>query len=119
MGCDFYTYYVLCIEYKKGNEVKLERMEIADTRERHYFYGSCERDEDFEELNDYWERYERFKREQVENELVNYPTREIYKNKKWLCLESSKEKYMNLCKKFGIPHNDVISIWKQGDFHFR
>ena len=120
MGCDFYTYYVLCIEYKKGNENKVKKEEIQDTRERCYFLESCPGyDEDFEQLNDYYERYEQFKRDQVENELKNYPRRVIFKDSKWLCLESSKEKYINTCKKFNIPIKDVISIWKEGSFHFR
>ncbi len=120
MGCDFYTYYVLCIEYKKGNEYKVKKEEIEGPRERHYFWGSClDYDEDFEDKNDYYERYEKFKRDQVENELKNYPRKVIFKDSKWLCLESSKEKYMNLCKKYNIPQNDVISIWKEAGFHFR
>jgi len=120
MGCDFYTYYVLFIEYKKGKEVKLESQEIDGTRERHYFLGSCpDYDEDFENLNDYYDRYEQFKRDQAENELKNYPKKIIFKGGKWLCLESSKEKYMNLCKKYNIPQNVVISIWKEGSYHFR
>jgi hypothetical protein len=119
MGCDFYTYYVVRIEYKKGDEVKVESKEIEDTRERHYFWEIGGRDEDFEELNDYYDRCELQHRRQVEEALRNLPKKEIFKDGKWLCIESSKEKYMNLCRKYGINEKDIVSIWKEGDFHYR
>jgi hypothetical protein len=120
MGCDFYTYYVVRIEYKKGDEVKVKSEEIEDTRERHYFWEiGGRRDEDFEELNDYYERLHCQKQQQVEEALRDYPKKEIFKNGRWLCIESSREKYINLYKKYGIAEKDVISIWKEGDFHYR
>lgn len=120
MGCDFYTYYVVRIQYKKGDEVKIESQEIDDTRERHYFWEfGGRRDEDFEELNDYYERLHIQKQQQVDDALRDYPKKEIFKDNKWLCIGSSKEKYINICKNYGIGEKDIISIWKEGDFHFR
>jgi len=119
MGCDFYTYYVVRIEYKKGDEVKVKSEEIEDTRERHYFWEIDGRDEDFEELNDYYERCDLQRRRQVSDALRDYPKKEIFKNGKWLCLESSKEKYINMCKKYGITEKDLVAISKEGDYHYR
>jgi hypothetical protein len=119
MGCDFYTYYVVRIEYKKGDEIKVESEDIQDTVERHYFWALDGRDEDFEELNDYYERCHLERQRQVDSELAHYPKKDIFKNGKWLCIESSKEKYLNICKSRNIPERDVISIWKEGDFHYR
>jgi hypothetical protein len=120
MGCDFYTYYVVRIEYKKGDEVKVKSKEIEDTRERHYFWEIGGRmDEDFEELNDYYERCALQQRQQVDEALRDYPKRAIFKDGKWLCIESSRNKYINMCKEYGIAEKDVIGIWKEGDFHYR
>lgn len=119
MGCDFYTYYVVRVEYKKGDEIKVESEEIVGTRERHYFWEIDGRDEDFEELNDYYERRHRERERQLDDELSQYPRKDIYKNGKWLCVVSSKEKYISICKKMEINEKDIISIWKEGDFHYR
>ena len=53
MGCDFYTYYILCIEYKKDGKSVVHKEVLEDTRERHYFNYEPERDEDFEEDQEY------------------------------------------------------------------
>jgi hypothetical protein len=119
MGCDFYTYYVVRIEYKKGDEIEVESEKIEDTRERHYFWEIEGRDPDFEELNDYYERRHREREKQIDNELSHYPKKDIYKNGKWLCIESSKGKYIKICKNLDIAEKDVIGIWKEGDFHYR
>ena len=119
MGCDFYTYYVIRIEYKKDDKIEVKSQEIEKTRESHYFWETNGRDEDFEELNDYYERRRSERKRQVDNELSNYPRKDIYKNGKWLCIESSKENYIKICNELEINENDVISIWKIGDFHYR
>lgn len=77
MGCDFYTYYVVRIEYKKGEETKVKSEEIEDTRERHYFWASDKRDEDFEELNDYYDRCELQHQQQVKEMLREYPKKSL------------------------------------------
>jgi hypothetical protein len=110
---------MLRIEYKKGDEVKVKSEEIMDTRERHYFWEGEGRDEDFEELNDYYERCHLERKRQVDDALRDYPKKDMYKNDKWLCVESSKEKYINLCKKYGIAEKDLVAIWKEGDYHYR
>lgn len=119
MGCDFYTYYVVRIEYKDGDKTEVKSQEIESTRERHYFWEIDGRDEDFEELNDYYKRYSSQRERQIENELSQYPRKDIYKDGKWLCIESSKEKYIKYCNGMEIPEEAVISIWKEGDFHYR
>ena len=119
MGCDFYTYYEVCIEYKKGNKTKIKKEILEDTRNRHYFWEIRERDEDFEELNDYYNRCNMERQRQVDDELSRYEKKIIYKDGKWLCIESSKEKYINMYKKYDISEENIISIWKKGGFHFR
>jgi len=119
MGCDFYTYYVVRIQYKSGDEVKIKTKEIEETRQRHYFWEIEERDSDFEELNDYYDRCHLERKRQVDNELSQYPRKDIYKNGNWLCIASSKEKYQNMCKKLGITESNIIGIWKEGDYHYR
>lgn len=80
MGCDFYTYYVVRIEYKNGDKTEIESEEIEDTRKRHYFREIPERDEDFEELNDYYDRCRKHREIQVENELAQYERKDITDN---------------------------------------
>jgi FMN phosphatase YigB (HAD superfamily) len=119
MGCDFYTYYVVRVEYKDGDKTEVKSQEIESTRERHYFWEIDDRDEDFEEYNDYYIRRGQERERQIENEISQYPRKDIYKDGKWLCVESSKEKYISICKKMEINEKDIISIWKEGDFHYR
>ena len=119
MGCDFYTYYVVRIEYKDGYNVITKSDIVESTRQRHYYWEMDERDEDFEEWTDYVERSCIHKQTQIDTELKRYKKVDIYKNKQWLCLVSAVEKYKNLCKELNINENDVISIWKEGGFHCR
>jgi hypothetical protein len=107
------------IEYKNGDKTEIKSEEIENTRQRHYFWEIDNRDEDFEELDDYYERCHIEHQRQIDNELSQYLRKVIYKDGKWLCIESSREKYINMCKLFKIDENDVIGIWKEGDFHFR
>lgn len=119
MGCDFYTYYALRIEYKKGDEVKVKSEMIGETLERHYFWEIERRDEDFEELNDYYERCHIEKQQQIDVAMQKYETKFIFRNKTWLCTESAREKYINICKNYDISESDIISISKEGDFKYR
>lgn len=120
MGCDFYTYYVVRIEYKNGDKIEVKSEEIEGTRESHYFWEIKRYwSEDFEELNDYHIRCSKERQRQIDNELRKYPRMDIYKDGQWLCIDSSKEKYIKYCKEMEINETDVISIWKEGDFHYR
>ena len=118
MGCDFYTYYVVRIEYKKCDKTEVKSVMIQNTRQRHYFWEMNARDEDFEELDDYYERWHIEKQRQVDNELSQYSRKDIYRDGKWLCIERAREKYINMYK-LEIDEKDVICIWKEGDFQFR
>ena len=118
MGCDFYTFYKICIEYiKDGNHEVVDHM-LDETKERHD-WNECERDEDFEELNDFFERQNEEHREQIDYLLEQYKTTHIYKDKTWLCIPSAQEKYQYILKKYGISENTVVKIWRQGDFMVR
>lgn len=119
MGCDFYTYYVVYIEYKKDGFVKVKKYEIEDSRERHYFWEDIEWDEDFESRNDYYERVNILHDKQVKEALAKYRMAHLYKEKKWLCIPEAVERYRNILSKYGITEDSVVQIWKQGDFHYR
>lgn len=120
MGCDFYTYYVVRIEYKKSDKTEIILKELSDTRERHDFWETQRYwSEDFEELNDYYARCKQERQRQIDKELSNYPRKDLYKDGKWLCIASSKEKYLKICKENEIEEVDIIAIWKEGDYHLR
>jgi hypothetical protein len=111
---------VVRIEYKNGDKTEVKTKEIEDTRESHTFWEIRRYwSEDFEEENDYYIRCSQERKRQIDNELSNYPRKDLYKDGKWLCIESSIEKYINMYKEYGIKESDIISIWKEGDFHYR
>lgn len=113
MGLDFYVFYKICVQYQKDNELKLKEHSIESTRNGGYWV-ECQREED-EELIDYYERLEEQKRDQIEYELQNYPTVDIFKNSKWLVNDTIKENYINILKKYGISEKEVVLIWKEGE----
>lgn len=119
MGCDYYTYYKICIQYRKGDTVEIEEEIDEDTRQRHYFYYEEEIDPDFEELDDYNKRRNSEYKNQIDNQLQRYVKKDIFKDNKWLCIESAKEKYLDMCKENEIPESAIIAIWKEGDYHYR
>ncbi len=98
MGCDFYTFYVIHIQYRKDGEVDTISEEIEDSRTRHYFDYWGERDEDIEELSAYHERCKEQRAQQIADALRLYVVKDIYKDGHWLCIATAKEKYLNLCK---------------------
>ena len=118
MGCDFYVYYKIYIQYKRGDKVEVVEEEEEDTRERCYWWD-CVRDRDFEELIDYHERAARQRREQIDNELRNYPKKELFKDGRWRVIESAQEYYKDIVRKHNIAENELVLVWKAGDFHLR
>ncbi len=118
MGCDFYTFYKVCIQYNKDDKHEVVEHILEETRDRHDWY-ECERDEDFEELTDFYERQHEERMEQVGRILDNYKTTVIYKDTTWQCITSAKEKYQYLLKKYGISENSVVKIWREGDYMCR
>ena len=119
MGCDYYTYYVLCIQYKKNGEIITDKEILEDTRERHYFHYDLKRDEDFEEEDEYMKRCQVYEDSQIEYTLAEYKSKEILKDGKWLCVQSAQEKYTEMCKELKINLEDIQSIWKEGGYHYR
>jgi predicted Zn-dependent peptidase len=119
MGCDFYTYYVLHIEYNKGEKTKKKEYILEDTRKRHYFYGDYSRDEDFEEYDDYIERIRKAEKEEINTALLKYKKAELFKNNHWLCIPSAQEKYKNILEELNIAESSLISIVKCGGYHLR
>jgi len=118
MGCDFYVFYKICIEYKKEDGVKVQEHRLEETRQRCDWW-ECERDRDYEELVDYHERANKQRREQIDFELSYYPRIDLFKNNKWLVIESAQEFYKNIAKKYNISENEIRSVWKEGDFMLR
>lgn len=90
MGCDFYTFYNLCIRYKRDNEVKVYKRCLEDTKRRNDWWG-VEHDEDFEELEDYRRKMEKQK-DQLDYELDKFPTVHLCVEGEWKCVASAKEK---------------------------
>ncbi len=119
MGCDFYTLYVVCIEYTKDGKRKVYKYELDDTRERHYWMD-LERDEDFEKWEDYCERQSKYHEEQITAILQrDYPRIDICKDGVWKCINSAKEKYIEMVKSKNISEDSIVNVWKEGDYWLR
>ena len=117
MGCDFYTYYKVCIKLEDGT---IKEHILWDTRERHYYFeGFPEMDEDFEEYNEYVQRRSKFYDDQIDDALRRYMKKDIYRDSKWLCVESAIPKYKNIITDLKIPEGDDMHIWKQGGAQLR
>jgi hypothetical protein len=113
MGCDYYTYYKICIQYRKGDTVEIEEKIEETTRQQHYLHFR-ERDVDFEELDEYNSKMDCHYKCQMDRYIEQYERKDIFKVNNWLCIESAKEKYLNICKECNILESDIIAIWKQG-----
>jgi hypothetical protein len=118
MGCDFYIFYKVCIQYKSGDAILLKEHVLEDTRERCEWWH-CERDKESEELIDYYERRELERMEQVDYELEEYPWVDLYADDSWYCDDEEQEKYINIAKKYDIKESAIMSIWKEGDWLIR
>ena len=119
MGCDFYTYYVLHIEYKNKENVKTEEYRLDETRDRHYFYEGAPQDEDFEDEQQYYSRIYQGRQEQIDWALSKYKTADLFSNRNWLCIPSATEKYKEILKKLEISEDSLIRIVRKGGYHMR
>jgi hypothetical protein len=100
MGCDFYTYYKICIEYKIGDETKILYDIDEESREKEYFGDG------------YDGNY-------IDSCLADYYDDDIFENNEWICEEDEKKKYVEILKAYNIEEKDVIKIWKEGDYQLR
>lgn len=115
MGCDFYTFYKLCIEYTKDRKTEIYTCDLMETKERHDWW-SVDRDEDFEEWNDYLKRCESEKQRQLESIFrLDYPRVDLCVNGEWKCISTAKHRYLERVEKANIPVDAIVNVWKEGD----
>jgi hypothetical protein len=100
MGCDFYTYYKVCIEYKNGDETKIIYDIDESTRENEYFGDGYDKN-------------------YIYSCLAWYEDEDIFENNEWVCEDDEKRGYMNILKAYNIEEKDVVKIWKEGDYQLR
>ena len=118
MGCDFYIFYKVCIQYKEGDAILLKEYVLEETKERCDWWH-CDRDKNEEELIDFYERRELEHREQIIFEMREYKRADLYMDGKWRCHDVVQEKYMNIIKQYDIKESGLISVWKEGDYKIR
>lgn len=113
---DFYTYYKICIEYNKDNKKELVIQDLLETKK----YGEwveCLRDWDNNEsLNDFYERQEEERHQQINEQLLKFPRTQLYKDGTWIQGGLNKDKYMAILKSKNISLYSLIAIWKEGDY---
>jgi hypothetical protein len=108
MGCDFYTYYVLCIKCKDG---RLIEDTLESTRERHWFYDDRKSyDSDFDDEAYDYNTYDA----QMKQALQKYPRKDLYKDNNWLCTEYALDKYRGMFPALKVREDDILEVWKQG-----
>lgn len=100
MGCDFYTYYKVCIEYKIGDETKIVYDIDESSREKEYFGDGYDSNYIYSCLADYYDD-------------------DIFENNEWFCEEDEKGVYVDILKAYNIEEKDVVKIWKEGDYQLR
>ena len=120
MGCDFYTYYIVCIEYKKGDTIEKTIHKIEESVQRHWYWeGYDSRDEDSETWDEYRARVAKIQDRQVQEALLNYIEADLYKDGEWLCFPNEVEDYMELLSEYEIDEGSLIRVWEEGDYHYR
>ena len=117
MGCDYYIFYKLCIEYIKDGKRELKEYPLEGEKEKGYWHEQ-ER-EDGESYIDFIERCEAARRDQIDEELERFPYTELFRNSEWYCDDEARDTYQGLVKMFGISEWSVQAIWKQGEFSMR
>ena len=119
MGCDFYTFYKLCIEYKKDDALVTFTFNMDETRDRNDWWH-VERDEDFEEWDAFFTRRKLEHERQIQSIFAShYPKITLCHEGIWKCIESAKEKYLAIAEEAGIPTDTIVNVWKEGDYWVR
>lgn len=116
MGCDFYTFYKVCIEYRKNETTEVYTYELFEEKERQDWW-SVERDEDFEEWNDYLKRRESERKRQIQSIFDReYPRVDLCVNGEWKCISTAKHRYLERAEKANIPVDAIVNVWKEGEY---
>lgn len=112
MDCDFYTIYTVLFKYKDGESVNQYSYAFEDTRSKHYWTYPL-RDEDFETDEEYQLRCKLMNHTQMADTLKQYPIKFLYKNDTWLCIETAKQRYLELAAEKGISPESLIDVYKE------
>jgi hypothetical protein len=118
-GSDYYTFYKLCIEYIHDDIYDLVEEILEDTKEKHNWYESDTEEEEFDDINDYYDYIEEEKRYQINTALNSYPKVDLFKHRTWICNKSEQNRCMGIIGKHKIQENSIISIWKEGDYKIK
>ncbi len=125
MGCDFYIYYELVIKYRHNRgEERIVRHALEKTYKRNDWW-ICERDEDFEEWDEYEVRRKKKRRAQLEYEVEKLPVIDLYKDGNWLCTSSAKQTYMDIIENYinrqhtRVTAENLIAITKEPAYDIR
>ncbi len=113
MGCNYYAYYKICIKFSDGT---VKEYILNDNYMKHYYHDIGYRYEDLEEDEDYINKWRTWCEKQIEEELMQYKTRNLFFEKKWLCAPTSVQKYRKILREMNLSERNINHIWKQGNF---
>jgi hypothetical protein len=113
MGYNYYAYYKICIKCSDGS---VNEYILNDIYLRHYYHDIGCRYEDLEEDEEYINKWRTWCEKQIEEELMQYKTRNLFFENEWLCAPTSVKKYRKILKVLNLSERNINHIWKQGDF---
>jgi len=104
MGCDYYTWPVVTVVYKKadGSDGLLREYEAREPR----YYMAYDPD-----LDNWYDEPERIAKD--------YGKKNLYENGIWNCTESGKMTVANLCFKYNVPIANVVKAYKSMTYEQR
>jgi hypothetical protein len=100
MQYDFTTYYKLCIDYYKNNELILKTHILENTAIYHNFNNTQNHDA------------------QIDTALQKYKYTEIYKYNNWV-FNTDMEQYQQILNKLGIESKSLVHMWMHGQALFK
>jgi hypothetical protein len=104
MGCDYYTWTVVTVVYKKadGSDGLLREFEAREPR----YYMAYDPD-----VHNWYDEPERVTKA--------YGQQIMYENKQWHCSESAKIIVGNLCFKYNVPIANLVRAYKSMTYEQR
>ena len=111
MRHDFFTFYILCIEYKDSGEFHKTYFKLEETKEGHNWSRDIYEEEDVETK-------EMLKQEQLASVLCNYKPEIVYQNDVWTTKSILHiSKYVHIIRNLKqINLDSVTHIWKMPEY---
>ena len=105
MGCDYYTWIEIVIEYTDPSghpQTHVEKPD-SDEYERNYDFGTSSYDPDFDDPPE----------DSLTADIRYYGKKHYMENGKWVCKEYGKQHIEELCEEHKIPFENITAVYKR------